>query len=158
MDNNSDKNVVIDSPVESEIDSNFSGIMNTLSQFKNQITVFSTQLKTLEKSVKKEVRQHKRLAQKKQVRSGRKPSGFAEETKISVDLCDFLGKDHGTKIARTDVTKQVCAYIKEKSLQNEENKRVIIPDNKLKSLLGVTDADEITYFNLQRYMNKHFIK
>ena len=68
MDNNSDKNVVIDSPVESEIDSNFSGIMNTLSQFKNQITVFSTQLKTLEKSVKKEVRQHKRLAQKKQVR------------------------------------------------------------------------------------------
>ena len=34
MDNNSDKNVVIDSPVESEIDSNFSSILNTLSQFK----------------------------------------------------------------------------------------------------------------------------
>tara|TARA_B110000967_G_scaffold208317_2_gene260114 strand:+ start:4974 stop:5447 length:474 start_codon:yes stop_codon:yes gene_type:complete len=150
--------IVTDLPVESEIDTHFSGIMNTLSQFKNQITVFSTQLKTLEKSVKKEARQHKRLAQKKQVRSSRKPSGFAEETTISTDLCEFLGKDHGTKIARTDVTRHICSYIKEKSLQNEENKRVIVPDTKLKSLLGVTDTDEITYFNLQRYMNKHFIK
>ena len=44
------------------------------------------------------------------------------------------------------------------NLQYNENKQVIKPDDKLKTLLGLTDEDELTYFTLQKYMNKHFVK
>jgi chromatin remodeling complex protein RSC6 len=39
-----------------------------------------------------------------------------------------------------------------------EKKNIITPDGKLKLLLGISDEDKLTYFNLQRYMNKHFLK
>jgi len=69
-----------------------------------------------------------------------------------------MGKDHGTQCARTDVTKFICNYIRQNSLANNENKREIKPDNKLKSLLGTDDTTVVTYFNIQRFMNRHFIK
>ena len=140
------------------IDTQFSAVLNTLSQFKIQITAIATQLKTLEKTVRKEIKQHKKDATKKQSKGNRKPSGFAEAAPISNDLCDFMGKNHGTNMARTEVTKFICNYIRQNSLANIENKREIKPDNKLKSLLGTDDGTIITYFNIQRYMNKHFIK
>ena len=140
------------------IDTQFSAVLNTLSQFKIQITAISTQLKSLEKTVKKEIKQHKRDATKRLTKGNRKPSGFAEAAPISNDLCDFMGKNHGTNMARTEVTKFICNYIRQNSLANNENKREIKPDNKLKSLLGTEDGTIITYFNIQRYMNKHFIK
>ena len=119
----------------SPIDNQFTAILGTLSQFKIQITALSTQLKSLEKTVKKEIKHHKKDATKKQSKGNRKPSGFAEASPISDDLCDFMGKDHGTQCARTDVTKFICNYIRQHSLANNENKREIKPDNKLKSLL-----------------------
>lgn len=140
------------------IDSQFTSLLSTLSQFKTQITSLAVQLRTLEKTVKKEVKQHKREVTKKQTKGSRKPSGFAEAAPISNDLCDFLGKDYGATVARTEVTKFICTYIRENSLTNNENKRVIKPDNKLKSLLGTDDETVVTYFNIQRFMNKHFIK
>jgi chromatin remodeling complex protein RSC6 len=142
----------------SPIDNQFSAILNTLSQFKTQITAISTQMKTLEKTVKREIKQHKKEVIKKQSKGNRKPSGFAAASPISEELCDFMGKERGTSIARTEVTKFICSYIDENSLRNAENKRVINPDDKLKSLLD-PDADTVlTYFNIQRFMNKHFIK
>ena len=72
----------------------------------------------------------------------------------SSELCTFLGHPEGTKIARTDVTKQICKYIKEKQLQDKSDGRKIIPDVALKSLVGDSN---LTYFNLQSHMNKHFI-
>lgn len=141
-----------------EIDDQFSTVLSTLSQFKSQITTLSVQLKGLEKTVKKEIKQNKRLITKKQSKGSKKPSGFAEASPISKDLCDFLGKDQGATVARTEVTKFVCNYIKQNSLANDENKRVIKPDDKLKSLLGTDDDTVVTYFNIQRFMNKHFIK
>ena len=49
-------------------------------------------------------------------------------------------------------------YIKENNLQNESDKRIIEPDDKLQSLLEVPDGEIITYFTLQKYMNRHFGK
>ena len=143
---------------ETHIDTQFSSVLGTLSQFKTQITALAVQLRNLEKTDKKEIKQHKREVTKKQTKGARKPSGFAEAAPISKDLCDFLGKGYGTTIARTEVTKFVCNYIRQNSLANDENKRVIKPDNKLKSLLGIDDDTVVTYFNLQRFMNRHFIK
>jgi len=143
---------------DSQIDSQFINILSTLSNFKVQITALSNQLKYLEKTVKKEIKQHKREATKKMSKGTRKPSGFAAATPISDHLCDFMGKDHGTQMARTEVTKYICSYIKENSLTTNDNNRIIKPDDKLQDLLGTGENDIITYFNIQRYMNKHFIK
>ena len=49
-------------------------------------------------------------------------------------------------------------YIKEKGLQNPTNRKIIVPDETLKRVLAVKDDDEVTYFNLQKYMNRHFVK
>lgn len=144
----------------SPIDTHFIGILNTLSQFKTQITTFSTQLKSLEKTVKREIKQHKKAVVKKQNKSSgsRKPSGFAAASHISSELCDFMGKEHGSTIARTEVTKFICGYITQNALRNTDDKRYIKPDIKLKSLLGTDDDSTVTYFNIQRFMNRHFIK
>ena len=152
---NEDQNLDSSSTV---FDVQFLSIINTLSQLKTQITAASLQLKNLEKQVKKEMKNKNKEISKNKNRGNRKPSGFAEATQISDELCDFMGKEKGEKIARTEVTKYICNYIKENDLRKKDNKRIINPDNKLKNLLGVSDSSEITYFNIQRYMNKHFIK
>jgi chromatin remodeling complex protein RSC6 len=71
-----------------------------------------------------------------------------------------MNKDEGSEIARTDVTKALIQYIESNNLQNSDNKKIIMPDEKLKTLLGINDKKDITltYFNIQKYMNKHFVK
>jgi chromatin remodeling complex protein RSC6 len=85
-------------------------------------------------------------------------SGFVKPCSISNQLAMFLGKPVGTKMARTDVTKEINTYIRVHGLQDPFNGRRIHPDEKLKKLLGVSPNDELTYFNLQKYMGPHFHK
>lgn len=87
----------------------------------------------------------------------RKPSGFVKPTPISNDLADFLGKEHGSKMARTEVTKEMTAYIREHGLQAKENGRKILADAKMLKLLGITETTELSYFNLQKHIKKHFL-
>jgi chromatin remodeling complex protein RSC6 len=63
----------------------------------------------------------------------------------------------GTEMAHTDVTKHVINYIKDHSLQDEQNRRVIIPDKKLSGLLQPGTQDTITFFNLQTFMKHHYL-
>ena len=69
-----------------------------------------------------------------------------------------MNRSEGSEIARTEVTKALVSYIKENKLENTSNRKIIFPDNKLKFLLGLEDGQELTFFNIQKYMNKHFIK
>lgn len=90
------------------------------------------------------------------------PKGFAKPVTVSAELCDFLDKPHGYKIARTEVTKYLANYIKENNLQDKKNKRNIIPDDKLKNLLNYdtkyNSSEQLTYFNIQKHMKHHFKK
>jgi len=86
----------------------------------------------------------------------RRPSGFIAPTLISDELATFLGKPVGTMMARTDVSKEINTYIRVHGLQDIWNGRVINPDEKLRKLLRLNHGDELTYFNLQRYMKHHF--
>ena len=87
-----------------------------------------------------------------------KPSGFNKPIKVSVELCDFLNIKEEELIARTTVTKLVHQYIKGQSLKNEKDGRIISPDAKLGALLKLQEGDELTFFNLQKYLNIHFKK
>lgn len=134
----------------------FDLIIDSLSSFKNQINLLQQQLRNLEKSVKKEVKTLKKTVSKNKSKGNKKPSGFANPTKVSKELCEFMNKQEGTEIARTEVTKAIISYIKNNNLQSKSNKKIISPDEKLKFLLGINGEEELTYFNLQKYMNKHF--
>jgi len=87
--------------------------------------------------------------------SSRQPSGFVAPTLISDQLAQFLGKPPGTMIARTDVSKEINKYIRDKCLIDG---RKINPDENLRALLSVTPNDEVTYFTLQKLMKHHFIR
>ena len=120
--------------------------------------MLSTQIKNLERKVKKNVKRLEKEGKKNKNKGNRKASGFAVPTKISKDLCKFMGVKEGTQLARTEVTKYIIQYIKDNKLPDETNKKIIKPNNKLKSLLKLNKNDEVTYFNLQKYMNQHFVK
>lgn len=141
-----------------QISLQFDGIVQTLATFRQSITALQTQIRGLEKCVRKEIRTLRKEATKNRNKGNRKPSGFAKPSKVSDELCMFMNKEKGTEIARTEVTQFLIKYINDNSLQFAENKKVIIPDATLKKLLGVKDGEEVTYFNLQGLMNKHFIK
>jgi len=115
--------------------------------------------KTLEKAVARELKAAQKLSSKKSKRSGnRQPSGFVKPTRISDELAQFLGKTVGTEMARTAVSKEINDYIRSNNLQDSANGRIIHPDQRLTALLKLNTGDELTYFNLQRFMKHHFIK
>jgi len=141
-----------------DISYQFECIVNTLSTFKTQISLLHQQVRCLDKTVKKQMKTLKKEGVKNNKNKGnRKPSGFALPTKVTKELCEFMNKTEGTEIARTDVTRALVAYIKEKKLEDNNNSKNIMPDDKLRQLLGIEENKELTYFTIQKYMNKHFI-
>ena len=141
----------------SNVTEQFASVLNSLSGLKSHIRALEAQVKSVEKSVRKRMKQLERESKKNKNKGNRKASGFAVPTKISKDLCKFMGKPEGFQMARTEVTKYIINYIKSNNLPDKKNKKVINPDTALKSLLDIKPTEEVTYFNLQRYMNKHFV-
>tara|TARA_B100001142_G_C14137349_1_gene579260 strand:+ start:188 stop:667 length:480 start_codon:yes stop_codon:yes gene_type:complete len=145
-------------PVD-EVKSIFGDMLSSISSLKSQLTALSHKIKLVEKKVNKKVRQLEKENNKNKNKGNRNPSGFANPTKISSELCAFMKIPNGSQVARTEVTKHIIQYIKDNNLQSKENAKLIAPNNKLKKLLNVKDSDDpLSYFNIQRYMNKHFIK
>jgi chromatin remodeling complex protein RSC6 len=130
-----------------------------LQQLVGLLSTLKNDFKTLEKTVAREMKAAQKASSKKRRNNAnRKPSGFIKPTRISDELAAFLGKTIGTEMARTDVSKEINAYIQSNGLQDKSNGRKINPDAKLTKLLKLSKEDELTYFNLQRFMKHHFIK
>ena len=130
-----------------------------LQQLGALISSLKTEYRTLEKKWTREVKAAQKLSSKRKRKAGnRAPSGFVKPTKISDELASFLGKDKGAEMARTDVTREINTYIRAHKLQDKDNGRKINPDTKLAALLKLKKTDELTYFNLQKYMSPHFAK
>ena len=136
-----------------------SEFITKLQQLSNVITSLKSEYKNLEKKWSRELKHAQKISSKRKRKAGtRQPSGFVKPTKISDELAAFLGKDKGSEMARTEVTREINQYIRTHSLQDKVNGRNILPDSKLTSLLKIKEGDELTYFNLQRFMSPHFAK
>ena len=123
------------------------------------VSAMKNEYKNLDKAIARELKSAQKASQKKKRTSGnRAPSGFVKPTLISDELAVFLGKEKGTELARTAVSKEIHAYIRAAKLQDPANGRQINADAKLAKLLKLGKADALTYFNLQKYMKHHFIK
>ena len=130
-----------------------------LQQIGTLISSLKVEYRTLEKKWSRELKTAQKQSSKRKRKAGnRQPSGFVKPTRISDELAKFLNKPSGSEMARTEVTREINTYIRAQNLQDKENGRKINPDSKLAALLKLKKTDELTYFNLQRYMSPHFAK
>ena len=143
----------------------FTNLNKAFQDLNSQMSLLKGEFRQIEKQVTREMRVLDKMnARRNKNKGNRAPSGFVKPTKISNDLAAFLGKEPGTLMARTDVTKQITAYIRANDLQDKTNGRLILADDKLKKLLNydekkVTDPkQQLSYFNLQRFLSCHFEK
>ena len=149
--------VAVEDPF-AEISVDFASLVEQLKTVQNTIRDLSTFASKLEKRVAKEGRLLAKKAngkKKRRVTNG-EPSGFSKPGPVSDDLRSFLGLGKDELIARTEVTRRVTEYCRKNGLQDQKDKRVLLPDKKLKSLLHLKKGDELTFFNLQKYMKVHF--
>lgn len=145
--------------IESSMTEVFSSFAESIQTLTASLNKLKTDYKTLEKQVLKEARGMDKVNAKRNKNKGtRAPSGFVKPASISKELAKFLGVPEDTQMARTDVTKMITSYVKEHNLQDKTNGRKIVPDAKLKALLKVKSGEDVTYFNLQKYMKPHFVK
>ena len=117
-------------------------------------------VKRLEKRVHREIKDaRKRKRRVKTDENGvevkRAPSIFERPTQVTAELLTFLGRPAATLMSRSEVTKAVNEYVKANGLKNKHD---IKPDGPLRKLLAIGEAEPLTYFNLQRYLNRHYVK
>ena len=144
---------------EKTLTDDFVGFMGKLQAASTLFSSLRNEFRALEKKCTRELKVARKVTKKQARKSGnRSPSGFVKPTLISNELASFLNKPVGTEMARTEVTREINAYIREHKLQDKDNGRKIIADKKLTGLLKLKKGDELTYFNLQKYMSPHFAK
>jgi upstream activation factor subunit UAF30 len=118
------------------------------------------EVKRLDKRVHREIKDARKRKRRVKTEEGvdakpRALSIFERPVQITEELCSFLVQPKGTLMSRSQVTKAVNNYVKEHDLKNKHD---IKPDAALKKLLLVPDTESLTYFNLQRYLNRHYVK
>ena len=141
----------------SNINDEFTSVINELMALRSGLTALTSRVRSLKVRSEREVKQAVKDVRKRRS-ANRSPSGFVKPTKISNELADFVGKPHGSEMARTEVTRVLTAYIRENKLQDPQTGRRILADNKLTKLLKLQKSDDLTYFNLQKHMSPHFAK
>ena len=67
----------------------------------------------------------------------------------SNDLAAVVGAE---PLPRAEVVRRVWAYIKTQGLQNPEDRREIVADDKLKPVFG---KDRVTMFEMNKYLAQH---
>ena len=154
-----EENFNVTSDLESSIIAQSTEFIAKMNQLSVIISSLKNEYRVMEKKWTRELKVAQKANSKRKRKSGnRAPSGFVKPALISDELATFLQKPSGTEMARTDVTREINQYIRAHNLQDTTNGRKIIPDTKLSSLLKLKKTDELTYFNLQRYMSPHFTK
>lgn len=146
-------------PVDTGLVTAFSDAFSKLQQVTSLLSSLKTEFRQLERRATRELKVANKASSRRRRKTGnRSPSGFVKPTLISDELASFLGRPSGAEMARTEVTREINAYIRKHNLQDKSNGRKINPDTSLSKLLKISGSDELTYFNLQRYMSPHFAK
>ena len=114
----------------------------------------------LKKDYSKVVAIKNKLENKRKLSKEKQQSGFTKPRLISNEMCDFLKLERNTSMGRNTITSLINSYIVLHNLRDENDRRIILPDQPLRKILDIEEDHEeiITYFNLQRYLKRHFIK
>jgi len=136
----------------------YASVLTKLQSAQAVLASIRSEVNELKRQHARELRAANKANKRRKTNVNRAPSGFVKPTLISNELAAFLGKPEGSVLARTEVTREVNAYIRSQKLQDKDNGRKINPDAKLLKLLKLKKGEELTYFNLQKYMAAHFAK
>jgi chromatin remodeling complex protein RSC6 len=136
----------------------YASVLTKLQSAQAVLASIRSEVNELKRQHARELRAANKANKRRKTNANRAPSGFVKPTLISNELASFLGKPEGSVLARTEVTREVNAYIRTQKLQDKDNGRKINPDAKLLKLLKLKKGEELTYFNLQKYMAVHFAK
>jgi len=142
-----------------KITNKISEILHRIQEQKRETTLIYNEVKQLEKMFQKyAVKLTKQSPKSSQKVFKRKPSGFASPSPVSPELCRFMGRDVGVLISRTETSKFISEYVKTNQLYDPDHKNIIRPDDSLAALLGEESKhNEITFFSIQKYINRHFL-
>lgn len=77
-------------------------------------------------------------------------AGLSKPMNLSPELQDVIGAG---PMPRTEVTKALWKYIKENNLQDQQNKRNINADEKLKKVFE--GKDTVNMFEMTKLVSKH---
>ena len=139
--------------------------LNDLNTITHKIQVLNSECKsiltigkTLEKDFCKMQKAVTRKTKTKEDSKQRLATGFFHPSLLSEAMYEFMNIPKDTLVPRKDVTKFINNYIEENQLRDTESREIIIPDAKLRNLLGSSHEDVITYFNLQNHIKHHFRK
>ena len=144
-------------------------LKSVLSTLNEQANVIKTLIGTIKNVIKDSDKQSKELEKLRNKRTRVKtersadalPSGITKPVAITDELAKFLGVAPGTLVPRNEVTKGVSAYVKKNEISDPSNKQKFVLDDRpaakaLKVLLG-NPTEDVTYFNLQKYLKHHYI-
>jgi upstream activation factor subunit UAF30 len=118
-------------------------------------------LETLAKELKAVRKDLRRIRQHFEDPTGEKQAaraqnnGFNKPLGVTDKLRAFLGLPADEKISRSQVTARINAYVTEKGLKSGQN---ISLDAVLKDLLAPPEGVQVTFLNIQKYINPHYIK
>mgnify|MGYP001364713824 FL=1 len=122
-----------------------------------EITALRSDIKSLSKIVRKiKTKQDDPDGEKAAARALN--NGFNRKQAISEELRSFLNLPEGELVSRSTVTRSINKYVTENSLKHPDNGRLLMLDDKLKSLLKPPDDVQITFLNLQKYLSPHYTR
>ena len=81
--------------------------------------------------------------------AGKKPNALQKPLQPSKELAAVVGSN---PLPRGEVVSKVWAYIKKHNLQNPENRREILADDKLEAVFG---AKKVTMFEMNKHLARH---
>jgi chromatin remodeling complex protein RSC6 len=153
VEDDADTDVVPESEISKKL-TEYSTMLHINSAYVSRMKVVYRQLERL---IAKQQKSNMKALIKKSKRL-HKPSGFNKPSLISDEMASFIGHEKGTYISRIEAAKYLTNYIRDNNLKDPVNGRIIRADTKLSNLLQITEADDVHFFNLQKYMKHHFIK
>lgn len=112
------------------------------------------EMKALRKEVRK-IRQHIEDPTGEKTKTRATNNGFNKPLDVTPELRAFLGLGPEEKISRSQVTTRINAYVTEKGLKAGKN---ITLDETLQKLLSPPEGMDVTFLNIQRYINPHYLK
>lgn len=141
---------------EETFDSLVSEVEDEIRRLRSAVSALSGRLGKMKKQYKADVKK----AQKQRGGKRRNPngqSGFHKPSLLSDKLCSFMGIPTGSQRSRIEVIRFISAYIKENKVADPSNGKIIRAkqDKKMNDLLQPKNGEQVTYFNLQKYLKPH---
>lgn len=125
-----------------------------MADIQTALEALRTEIKALRKDFRK-VKQHIEDPTGEKAKARSQNNGFRKPLTVSDELKTFLSLGPDDKISRADVTRRLNEYVTAKGLKQGQN---ITMDAALQALLTPPEDVQVTFLNIQKYINRHYLK